>query len=83
MKNLVFVMVLILVGVAVVGFYRGWFLLSVDNANQQPSATVTVDKDKIHEDEQKAKDKVQGLRQESKEKIGDQSGKVEEPLRQP
>lgn len=66
MKNLVVVVVLLLVGVVGLGFYRGWFGLSTNNADHQSSATVTVDKDKIHEDEQKAKDKVQGFRQVAK-----------------
>ena len=83
MKTLVFVVVLLLVGIVGVGFYRGWFQLSTDTANQKPSATITVDKDKIHADEQKAKDKVQGFGQEAKEKIGDRAGKVKEPERRP
>jgi hypothetical protein len=75
MKTLVFVVVLLLIGL---GFYRGWFRLSTDNKDQQPSATVTVDKDKFHEDEQKAKDKVQGFGQEAKEKNGDRADKAKE-----
>jgi predicted negative regulator of RcsB-dependent stress response len=83
MKALVFVLVLLLVGIVGLGFYQGWFTLSVNNADHQPSATFTMDKDKIHEDEQKAKDKVQGVKQEAKEKIGDRADKVKEPERQP
>jgi hypothetical protein len=64
----VFVAVVLLVGIGGVGFYRGWFDLSTNNAGQTPSATITVDKDKIHADEQKAKDEVQGLGQKVKEK---------------
>ena len=61
MRTLMFLVVLLVIGIAGLGFYRGWFRLSTDSKDQQPSATVTVDKDKFHEDEQKAKDKVQGL----------------------
>ena len=57
MRTLVFVVVLLLVGIVGVGFYRGWFQLSTDTTDQKPSATITVDKDKIHADEQKAKEK--------------------------
>ena len=64
------------------GFYRGWFQLSTDTANQKPNATILLDSDKIHADEQKAKDKLQGFGQEAKEKIGDRTGKVKEPARQ-
>jgi hypothetical protein len=55
----------------------------MDTANQKPNATISVDKDKIHADEQKAKDTVQGLGQGAKEKIGDRPGKVEGPERRP
>jgi hypothetical protein len=65
MKTLVFVVVLLLAGIAVLGFSRGWFHLSTStghtSAGQLPSATFSVDKDKIHQDEQTAKDKVEGF----------------------
>ncbi|MHB9049478.1 MAG: hypothetical protein ACYC35_26465 [Pirellulales bacterium] len=83
MKALMFVLVLLLVGIAGLGFYRGWFRLSMDNAERQPSATVTVDKDKMHQDEQNAKDKVQGFRQETKEKTDEWAGKTRQPERRP
>ena len=78
-----FVVAVLLVGVAALGFYRGWFRLSTDNAGSQPSATFTVDKDKFHADEKTVKDKVQGLGQEAKDKFGNRGGKVIEPERQP
>ena len=80
MRTLMFVVVLLLVGIVGVGFYRNWFQVSTDNTDQRPSATVTVDKDKIHADEQKAKDKMEGFGQEAKEKIGDRAGKAKEPV---
>ena len=83
MKKLVVVVVLLLATVAGLGFYRGWFSLSTENTDHKPSATITVDKDKIREDEQKSKDKVQGFEQSAKKKIGDRAGKVEQPERQP
>lgn len=63
MKAVVFVAVLFLVVIAGVGFYRGWFQISTSHTDQQPSATFTMDKDKIQEDGQMAKDKVQDLGQ--------------------
>ncbi|HLA83297.1 MAG TPA: hypothetical protein VJL29_00770 [Thermoguttaceae bacterium] len=92
MKTLTFVLALLLVGVAGLGFYRGWFTIVTDNTDQQSSATITVDKDRIHADEQKAKDKAQSLGQETKDKvqdagqeakeeIGDRAGNAEEPER--
>ncbi|MGA2618327.1 MAG: hypothetical protein ABSF26_12005 [Thermoguttaceae bacterium] len=61
MKALLFVVVLFLVGIAGLGFYRNWFNISTSSTDQKPSATFTVDKDKIHADEQAAKDEVHGL----------------------
>jgi hypothetical protein len=82
-KTLVILFVLLLVGIVVLGFFRGWLQLSTGTANQSPSATISVDKDKIRADEQKAKDRVQGLGQEAKEKIGDRTSKVKESERRP
>ena len=83
MRNLMVVMVLLLVGIAGLGFYRGWFQLSTTGADQKPSATVTLDKAKIHEDEQEAKDKAKGFEQEAKDKLGGAVGTTKEPQRQP
>jgi hypothetical protein len=66
MRTLFGVVVLLLVCIAGLGFYRGWFQLSTDTATQRPSATITVDKDKIHTDEQKAKDEMHGFGQAAK-----------------
>ena len=77
MKTLLVVAVLLLVGIAGLGFYQGWFRLSTNGTDQKPSATITVDKDKIHADEETAKEKVQGLGQEVKEKTGDLTEEVE------
>ena len=83
MKALGVLFVLLLVGIVVLGFFRGWFQLSTDTANQQSSATITVNRDRIHEDEQAATDKVQGFSQQAKEKIGNRAGKAQEPDRRP
>ena len=83
MKALMFVVVLLLVGIVGVGFYRGWFHFSTNSTDQGSSATITVNKDKLHADEQKAKDKLQGLGKEAQEKAGDRAGKVKEPERRP
>ena len=78
MRTLLVVVVLLLVGIAGFGFYRGWFHISTNSAVQESSATITVDKDKIHADEEKAKEKVQGLGQEVKEKTGNLTEKVKQ-----
>ena len=83
MRNLLIVVILVLACIAGVGFYRGWFNLSTNSADQTPSATLTMDKDKIHADEHTAKDKVQGLGQVAKEKINDLTGKAKDSTSQP
>ena len=60
------------------GFYRGWFSFSTNSTDQKPSATITVDKDKIHADEEMAKEKVEGLGHKAKEKTGDMTEKVKQ-----
>jgi hypothetical protein len=71
MKAFLVVVVLLLVGVAGLGFYRGWFQLSsdTDNADHKVNTTFTVDQDKIRED----KERVQELGHLAKEKTGDPS----------
>ena len=77
MKALVFVLVLLLAGIVGLGFYRGWFRLSMQSMDNQPSATITVDKVKIQEDEKSAKEKVQSFGQEAKETAGELADKVQ------
>lgn len=76
MKALVLVVLLLLVGIAGLGFYQGWFRLSTDSTDHHPSATITVDKDKIHADEQEAKDRLQGVGQTVKDRVGGLTDKV-------
>ena len=78
MKALLVVVVLLLAGIAGVGFYRGWFALSTNSTDQKPSATITMDKDKIHVDEEKAKQEMQGLGQKVKAKTGDLTEKAKQ-----
>jgi hypothetical protein len=60
------VLLLIVAGVVGLGFYRGWFHLTSDRATDKSNVTLTVDKDKMQQDKQKAQDKVQGQRAEDK-----------------
>jgi hypothetical protein len=60
------VLLLIVVGVVGLGFYRGWFNLTSDKTADESNVTLTVDKDKMQQDKQKAQDKVQGDRAEDK-----------------
>jgi hypothetical protein len=76
MRRLLVVLVVFVVAIGCLGFYQGWFRLSTDGTDQKPSATITVDKDKIHADEEVAKEKVQELGQEVKAKTGDLTAKA-------
>lgn len=55
MKAILFIIILLLIGIAVLGFYRGWFTFtsSSDNAEDSIKATITVDEAKIKEDKEK------------------------------
>ena len=77
MKTLLVVAVLLLVGIAGLGFYQGWFRLSTEGTEQKSSTTITVDKDKIRADGEAAREEVQGFGQEVKEDAGDPTEKVE------
>jgi beta-lactam-binding protein with PASTA domain len=55
MRRLLFVLVVLVVGVAALGYHQGWFTVSADNS-------VTVDKEKLKEDQEKAKAKLEGLK---------------------
>ena len=78
-----FVVVLLLVGIVGLGFYRGWFGLSTNNTDHTSSATITVNQDKIRADETRAKEKVQDIEHKAKEKTGVRADKVDQHERQP
>jgi hypothetical protein len=67
MRRLFAVIVLLLIVIACLGFYRGWFHVSTNSTGQKSSATITVDKNKIQADEGKVKEKVGELGQKVKE----------------
>ena len=70
------VVVVLVVGVAALGFYRGWFRLSADATDQESSATFTLDQDKFKADGDKAKERVQEFGDKTKETVGGNTEKV-------
>jgi preprotein translocase subunit SecF len=66
MRTLFGVVLLLLIGLAVAGFYRGWFHLSTNSTDQTSGATITVDQNKIRADESKAKEKAEAFGQKTK-----------------
>jgi hypothetical protein len=69
MRRFLIVLVLVVAGVVGLGFYQGWFHLSTGGPDGKANLPVTVDKAKIDEDKEKAKEKVQELEQKAKEKV--------------
>lgn len=60
MKKVLFVLLLVVV---VVGFFRGWFVLTSNSRDEDNKVNVnlTVDPDKVKEDAEKVQDKATGL----------------------
>jgi hypothetical protein len=83
MRNVMFVVLLLVVGIAGLGYYRGWFVVSTNSTDQMPSATISVDKDKFHADQQTARDDVHGAGQKVKDEVGNLSGAPKDSQRQP
>ncbi len=53
---------LLLVGVVVgLGFYLGWFHIATDESDQKTNVRITMDRDKMNEDKEKAQEKVRDL----------------------
>jgi hypothetical protein len=59
----------LLAAVLAVGMYRGWFTTQSATDGSQSNLTITVDKDKIQQDEQMARDKAGALGQAIKQNV--------------
>jgi hypothetical protein len=71
MRGLFVVLVLIVVGVIAVGYYRDWFKVGAASDSKTVNVKVTVDKEKLKEDEEKAKLKLKEVGGRIKEKTGE------------
>ena len=58
MKRLFLLLVVMALGVGAFGLYRGWWNIQSGGNDGKSGLTVTVDKDKIHDDKEKAVDTV-------------------------
>jgi uncharacterized protein YxeA len=76
MKRILFVLVLLVAATVAVGFYMGWFTMTTGTADGKTNVNVTVDKDKIKADEQRAKDKAKEIGEKAKDKAGAAVDKV-------
>src|SRR4051794_5468436 len=68
MKAFLVVAVLLVAGVAGLGFYRGWFSFASDGADAKSNVTLTVDKGKMQEDEKKVVANVHDFGHHTKDK---------------
>jgi hypothetical protein len=76
MRRLFVLLVLLVGGVAALGFYRGWFDVKYEKAaDGKGQVTATVDNEKIEADKKQATEKVQGLGAGSKANAGTPAGK--------
>jgi hypothetical protein len=76
--KIVLILVLIVAGIIGMGFYRGWFTVSSDSQGDTRNITVSVDKEKIREDKDKAVEKVQDLEQRAKAKVAATTRKAQD-----
>lgn len=74
MKWLFGLVVVIVIAVVAVGFYRGWFSVSWTKTDSGGQVTGTMDKDKIEADKKRAEEEVHRLG-DSKAKAGTTSTK--------
>jgi hypothetical protein len=76
MKRLLLVLALVVAGAVALGFYRGWWSLASDGAGDKVHLTLTVDKDQIHEDKDKA---LRGVRDLGHKAKGEAAPPVQPP----
>ncbi len=68
MKRFLIFLALVVVCIAGVGFYRGWFQVTSETANDQRNVTFSADATKIKADEKKVAQKINGLGNHVKDK---------------
>jgi hypothetical protein len=77
------VLVLLAGGVLGLGYYLGWFHVTTDGTGHDANATIAVDRDKIHKDEEKAKETMHGAGHAAKEKPVAPTGAAKEESPRP
>jgi hypothetical protein len=71
MRRFLMLVVLVVIAVGALGYYLGWFHVTRTDADGKPGVTVTVDKDKVHQDEQRAREKATQMKDKAADKIHD------------
>src|SRR5262245_15979047 len=75
MKNLIVLLVVLAVGVAVYGYYHAWYQVATDQKGDNLDIHVNVDKNKVREDTEKAKEKLKDAVSQPKEKGNESTAK--------
>ncbi len=83
MKRFLMFLAFVLVCVAGVGLYRGWFQVNAKAANDQRNVTFSADATKIKEDEKKVVQKVENLGNQVKDKSDAHTPKSDDQAVQP
>ncbi len=83
MKRLIAVLVVLVIGIAVLGFYRGWFTLNWEKTPEgKGQITGTVDPEKIDQDKKRATEKIHDLRRPSESTTTERNQKQGETTKQ-
>jgi hypothetical protein len=70
MNRFIIGVLVVLVIIAGVGFYLGWFRIAWENGSDSIVISLTVDKTKFRSDEGKVEQKAKDLEQKVKDKVG-------------
>lgn len=68
MNRFLVVLLLLVIGVVGLGFYLGWFHFSSDSTDKNTNIQLSVDKEKIKQDQEKATEKIRQAGQKIKDK---------------
>ena len=69
MRRLLVLCVLLVIGVVIVGYYRDWFAFRAASDDKKVNIQLTVDPEKVKEDEERAKEKIKEETERLSEKV--------------
>lgn len=79
MKGFLCILALLVAGFVAFGFYQKWFTLSTTTPDHNTNVDLKVDREKIHQDEEKVKGKIEDFRHKDKTPEAAEKGKKEDP----
>ena len=78
MRGFLFLLVLLAVGIGGVGLYRGWFQVSTQKTDDKSTVSISMDQNKIKEDEGKVKERLQDIGHEVKDKTAERTSRKDQ-----